>query len=142
MMLERLLGQRNGGRFKVRSTGRDAETDHDRITSISTAIESALRDAEAEQAGLSQRTADAVARAAVTAGNDSNEYISREQLDHEHQNLLGSEIASGERRLLELAAAIGHFKFLRTALATRFPRFDATTRLADRPLAAARNGDA
>jgi len=54
-------------------------------------------------------------------GNDSDEYLTRDPEDNHFQNLLGTEIAKGQRRLHELGMTIGHFKFLKTALITRFP---------------------
>jgi hypothetical protein len=56
-------------------------------------------------------------------GNDSDEYLTRDPQDNHYQSLLNTEIANGQRRLNDLEAAIGHFKFLKTALITRFPDF-------------------
>lgn len=110
--------------FKARSASRDKETDHARATSIFRSMEDALVGAKAEQAGLKSRIDDALARAAVTLGNDSDEYLTRDPEDNHYQNLLGTEIAQGQRRLNELEVTIGHIKFLKTALVTRFPDFD------------------
>jgi hypothetical protein len=107
--------------FRARSASRDAETDAKRITSIAGAIDAALRAAQAEHTGLSQRVTDVTARAAITVGNDSDEYLDREPANTELQNEFSTEIANGERRLRELEASIGHFKFLKAVLATRFP---------------------
>ena len=54
------LGDRD---FKVRSAGRDAETDQSRVGTILAAIESALHAAEQEQSGLNWRVDDVLARA-------------------------------------------------------------------------------
>ena len=110
--------------FKARSAGRDAETDHARVASVLRSIEDALEGAIAEQAGLKSRIDDALARAAVTLGNDSDEYLTRGTEDNDYQNLLGTEIAEGQRRLNELGMTIGHIQFLKTALVTRFPDFN------------------
>jgi len=75
----------------------------------------------AEHAGLTLRIDDVLARAAVTLGDDSDDYLTRDPKDSHHQNLLGTEIANGQRRLNELEATIGHFQFLKTTLITRFP---------------------
>jgi hypothetical protein len=64
-----------------------------------------------------------LARAAVTVGNGTDEYLEREPLDSHHQDLFGTEISNGQRRLNELATEITHFKFLKTAVLTRFPDF-------------------
>jgi hypothetical protein len=109
--------------FKARSAGRDTETDHARAASVFRSIEDALDGAKAEQAGLKSRIDDVLARAAVTLGNDSDEYLTRDPEDNHYQNLLSTEIANGQRRLNELGVTIGHFQFLKTALITRFPEF-------------------
>jgi hypothetical protein len=107
--------------FRARSADRDAETDRARVGSILEGIENALQAAEREQSGLSRRVEDVLARAAVTLGNGTDEYLEREPLDSHHQDLFGSEISNGQRRLKELATSITHFKFLKTAILSRFP---------------------
>ena len=62
-----------------------------------------------------------LARAAVTIGNDSDEYLTRDPQDSRHQDLMGREIANGQRRLTDLEVSIAHFEFLRTAVLSRFP---------------------
>jgi hypothetical protein len=117
------LGDRD---FRARSPERDAETDRSRVSSIIEAVEHALHAAEQEQSGLSQRVEDVLARAAVTLGNGTDEYLEREPLDSHHQNLFSSEISNGQCRLRELATSITHFKFLKTAIMSRFPDFKPT----------------
>lgn len=109
--------------FKARSADRDAETDRSRVASLMAAIESALGSAENEQAGLNRRVEDVLARAAVTLGNASDEYLEREPLDSHHQDLFSTEILNGQRRLKELSNEITHFKFLKAAMLSRFPDF-------------------
>jgi hypothetical protein len=120
-MFPLFLRARANNYFKARSASRDTETDHDRAASVFRSIENALDGAKAEQAGLKSRIDDVLARAAVTLGNDSDEYLTRDPEDNHYQSLLNTEIANGQRRLNELGVTIGHFKFLRTALITRFP---------------------
>src|SRR5271169_5006401 len=107
--------------FKARSADRDAETDRSRVGSIVAAIENALHAAEQERSGLNRRVEDVLARAAVTLGNGTDEYLEREALDSHHQDLFSAEISNGQRRLTELASAITHFKFLKAATLSRFP---------------------
>jgi hypothetical protein len=114
---------RGNSAFKARSAGRDTETDQGRAASTLRAIEEALEGAKAEQAGLKSRIDDVLARAAVTLGNDSDEYLTRDPEDSRYQDLLSTEIANGQRRLSELAVTVGHFQFLKTALLSRFPDF-------------------
>ncbi len=116
-----LRARREDQNFRARSADRDAETDRLRIGPILEAIEHALHEAEQEQSGLSRRVEDVLARAAVTLGNGTDEYLEREALDSHHQDLFSSEIANGQRRLNELATAITHFKFLKAATLSRFP---------------------
>ena len=107
--------------FRARSADRDAETDRSRVSSILKAVETALHAAEQEQSGLNRRVEDVLARAAVTLGNGTDEYLEREALDNHHQDLFSTEITNGQRRLKELASTITHFKFLKTAVMSRFP---------------------
>ncbi len=120
--------------FRARSADRDAETDRLRVGSILDAIQDALLAAEREQTGLNRRVEDVLARAAVTVGNGTDEYLEREPLDSHHQDLFGTEIANGQRRLNELATSITHFKFLKAALVSRFPDY--------RPIVAVKNSQA
>jgi hypothetical protein len=109
--------------FKVRSLRRDGDTDRQRVDIVMNAIEEALHAAESEQKGLNQRVEEVLARAAVTVGNASDEYLDREPLDGHHQNLFSEEISNGQKRLQTLADAISHFRFLRAAVLSRFPDY-------------------
>jgi hypothetical protein len=111
------------GNFRARSIDRDANTDRSRVSSILEAIENALDAAEQERLGLNRRVEDALARAAVTIGNGTDEYLERDALDSHHQDLFSTEISNGQRRLKELATEITHFKFLKAAALSRFSDF-------------------
>jgi hypothetical protein len=69
------------------------------------AIEDSLGRAKAEQAGLESRIED-VARAALTLGNDSDEYLTRDLKSVRYQSSLSTEIANGQLRLNELRVTI------------------------------------
>jgi hypothetical protein len=116
--LRSFVGERE---FRARSAERDAETDRERLDFVLASIESALNGAEAEQAGLTRRVDDVLARAAVTFGNGDDEYLTREKLDSDHLDLFETEISNGQRRLRDLTVSIAHFKFMKTALLSRFP---------------------
>ena len=107
--------------FKARSPDRDAATDRARVIAILDSIKEALSDATAEHTGLKTRIDDVLARAAVTVGNDTDEYLTRDAQDTQYQNLLGLEMANGQLRLNELEASIAHYRFLKAALLSRFP---------------------
>ncbi len=108
-------------RFDARSAGRDAETDALRLGAIYAAIEQALRAAVAEKDGLNRRIDDVLARVAVTLGNDSDEYLARDPVDSELQNMFGHQIADGQRRLGKLSKDIEGFKVLKNAFEREFP---------------------
>jgi len=116
-----LSSRREDKGFKARTVERDAETDRVRIDAVMVAIDAALRDAEREQVGLGRRVDDALARASVTFGNGTDEYLEREPIDSHHQDLFAADISNGQRRLKELASTIAHLRFVRTAMLTRFP---------------------
>ena len=122
-LFSRARGNLAGDNFQVRSPERDEETDRQRIATVVNAIETVLGAAENEQKGLNQRVADVLARAAVTVGNASDEYLDREPLDTQHQHLFSEEISNGQRRLESLANSISHFRFLRAAILSRFPDY-------------------
>jgi hypothetical protein len=113
--------RRPDGFFWARSAARDSDTDATRVASISKSIDAALVAAQAEHAGLEQRLADVIARAAVTIGANADEYVEREPEDEVLQSALSAEMANAERRLRELEDSMSHFKFLNAALAARFP---------------------
>ena len=110
-----------GAKFKIRSPERDSGTDRSRIESIISAIEAALTSAESERDGLKNRIEEVLARASVTVGNATDEYLDRELYRSHHQDLFDSEMTKGEKRTRELSAMIGHFKFVRAAMLSRFP---------------------
>jgi hypothetical protein len=74
-MLQLFLRARANNYFKARSAGRDIEADRARVGSILRSVEEALQAAEAEHAGLTLRISDVLAQAAVTIGNDHDEYL-------------------------------------------------------------------
>ena len=118
---QRLLGNHRGDQFRARSAVRDADTDRTRISAVFAALDGALRAAEDEHSGLGSRVSDVLARAAVTVGTGTDEYLDREEYRSHYQDLFDAEITNGERRLKELSTTIGHLKFLRAVLLSRFP---------------------
>jgi hypothetical protein len=107
--------------FRSRSPERDINADNEAVESIATAINLALEKAEAERAGLKMRIDDVISRAALVGGNDTDDYLTRTE---DRSNMLrnsDTEIRSGQERLRTIEQNLAHFKFLRTALQTRFP---------------------
>jgi len=107
--------------FNVRSIRRDVETDASRLEAIYAPIEQALRNTTAEREGLSRRIEDVLARAAVTQGNDTDEYLMRDSLDGQSQNMFNSQIAEGQRRLAKLSNDIEGFQQLKRVFESEFP---------------------
>ncbi len=125
-MLNLFSRGRARGEFQARSADRDANTDRARVAAVSAALDEALRAAEAEHAGLSRRIEEVSERAAIASGNEGDEYLTRDAADSETLTRFEREMANGENRLKDLTDAIGHFKFLKAALLSRFPQFKPT----------------
>jgi hypothetical protein len=129
-MFDLLLQARVNHLFKARSANRDAEADFSRTASVFLSIENALKIAEAEHSGLDTRMQDVLARGAISLGNATDEYLTREPADTIVQNRFDREIQIGQLRLEQLSLQIDAFKFLRAALMSRFPDFFKTEILA------------
>jgi hypothetical protein len=113
-----------GRLFRTRSANRDAETDYSRIEPVFRSIEDALRAAEAEHVGLSERVQNVLARASISLGNGTDEYLTRDPIDTGFQNAFDREIKTGQLRLEQLSYQIRNFRALNAALKTRFPDFE------------------
>jgi hypothetical protein len=122
-MLNLSLRARMNGHFRARSVNRDAKADYSRTESVYRTIEEALKNTEAEHFGLTARVQDVLARGAISLGNGTDEYLTREPADTIIQNQFDREIASGQHRLEQLSLQISAFKFLSVALMSRFPDF-------------------
>lgn len=107
--------------FKTRSPDRDRQTDAANVALVLKAINAALVASESERAGLARRVADVLSRAAVTVGNDVDEYIDRDDRDTGHLNRMDAEIQSGQSRLKQLDHNIAQFEALKLELALKFP---------------------
>ena len=109
--------------FKTRSADRDTETDYSRVEPIFRSIGQALKAAEAEHSGLDDRMQDVLARASISAGNGSDEYLDRNPADTHLLNLFDEEMARGQRRLELLSQQIKDLKALEATLRAGFPDF-------------------
>jgi hypothetical protein len=120
-MIRQLFRFRPDDGFRTRSRERDVNTDIEGLRSIASAIEKALNQAETERTGLKVRIDDVLSLAAIVAGNDIDDYLTRTEDRSTMLNDSDSEIKRGQERLKVLDQNIVHFKFLKTALQTRFP---------------------
>jgi chromosome segregation ATPase len=91
------------------------------IARVTRAIDLAIANAEAERDGLGQRLADVTSRAAIFAGNGSDDYLERESAVSDRLKELDSEVKNAQRRLDELARNVAQLGQLREDVRSRFP---------------------
>lgn len=122
--MKEILSQVFRGRavsFRTRSSNRDRQSDSASVVLVAKAINEALMAAESERAGLARRIEDVRSRAAVTVGNDVDEYVDRDERDTSYLNRMDAEIQSGQDRLKKLDYNIAQFEALKAELALKFP---------------------
>jgi predicted nucleic acid-binding Zn-ribbon protein len=88
--------------FKVRSAERDAQTDSERLGSISAAVEAAVASIQRERDALRARVDAARDQAAFATGTDYDEYLTRDAKDAAMIKEYEQQMASGEKRTQEL----------------------------------------
>lgn len=89
------------------------------IERVAKAIDHAIASFTAEREGLSQRLADVTSRAAIVAGNGSDDYLTREKAVSDRLSELDAEVKNAQRRIDRLAHNIVQFEFLRDELRSR-----------------------
>lgn len=97
------------------------ETDRTRVGRVADILDAELQGAERERNGLQRRLDDLLARAAISQGNDTDEYLTRDDALTEHLNLFDAQMRGAEGRLKQLDESIAHFRFLKDELSQRFP---------------------
>jgi predicted nucleic acid-binding Zn-ribbon protein len=93
--------------FKVRSAERDAQTDSERLGSISAAVEAAVASIQRERDALRARVDAARDQAAFATGTDYDEYLTRDAKDAATIKDYEQQMASGEKRTQELERQLG-----------------------------------
>ena len=93
--------------FKVRSAERDAQTDGERLGSISAAVEAAVASIQRERDALRARVDAARDQAAFATGTDYDEYLTRDAKDAARIKEYEQQMASGEKRIQELERQLG-----------------------------------
>jgi hypothetical protein len=106
--------------FRTRSAERDREQDLMTIERVAKAIDQAITGFETERKGLGQRLADVTSRAAILAGNGSDDYHEREKAESDRLSELDTEVKNAQHRLDRLAHNTSQFEFLRDELRSRF----------------------
>jgi hypothetical protein len=117
------------GPFRARSPERDKETDSMNVVRVTRTIEQAIASCEVERDGLGRRLADVTVRAAIVAGNGSDDYQERESAVSDRLKVLDGEVKNAQRRLDQLAYNIAQFEQLREDLRSRFPEFVAASEM-------------
>jgi hypothetical protein len=105
--------------FRTRSAERDREQDSANVARVMKAIEQAIASCIAERTGLDRRLADVTARAAIVAGNGSDDYHEREPAVSERLGVLDSEVKNAQRRIAQLSFSISQFEIVRDELVSR-----------------------
>jgi seryl-tRNA synthetase len=105
--------------FRTRSVERDQEQDLMHIARVVKAIDQAVADCKAERDGLSQRLTDVMSRAAIFAGNGSDDYHEREKAVSDRLSEFDSEVKNAQRRVDRLTFNISQFESVREDLQTR-----------------------
>lgn len=125
MLINLFRRSRSDGPFRTRAPARDQELDDQLVGQVASAIDEALQKIEAQRDGLKRRLDDVIARAAIVGGNDLDDYLTRDEARATLLAASDGEIARGQVRLKTLDEQLSHFKFLKAALQTRFPDFEA-----------------
>jgi hypothetical protein len=107
--------------FQVRSSQRDKQTDQERVSSVVRAIDAAVESAEKEKSALNIRVKNAQDLAALAAGNDSDEYLTREPKDTRRIAGYEQQLIAGHKRIQELNGHIGNLCAVREVCRIRFP---------------------
>jgi hypothetical protein len=116
-----LFWRRTESSFQNRSPERDRQLDRELSARIARALDEAVQATEAQKNGLRNRMDEVVSIAAIVGGNETDEYLTR---DEGRSNILlasDAEIKRGEARLKTLEQHLSHFEFLRAAFRSRFP---------------------
>jgi hypothetical protein len=121
MMIKRFFRAKSTGEFKARAAERDIFADAEAVQSILGPINLALERSEAERTGLKRRLDEVTSHAAIVAGNDLDDYLTRTADRSQMLDISDVEMQRSEARLKMIDQNISHFKFLKTAVYTRFP---------------------
>lgn len=118
------------GVFRTRSASRNEASDRAGVRQVADAIGDVLGRLESERRGLTRRVSDVLARAAITAGNGGDEYLTREASETAHLSEFENEIKRGQSRINELERNLGKLRTVQQVLEQEFPEYFRTGRLA------------
>ena len=106
--------------FKVRSAERDAQTDSERLGSISAVVDATIASIQRERDALRARVDAARDLAAFAAGTDYDEYLTREAKDESRIKEYEQQMAAGEMRTQELERQLGGLGAMREVFSRYF----------------------
>jgi hypothetical protein len=93
--------------FQVRSAERDAQTDRERLGSISSVVEAAVASVRRERDALRTRVDAARDLASFATGTDHDEYLTRDKKDEARIKEYERQMTAGEKRIQELEHQLG-----------------------------------
>jgi hypothetical protein len=123
-MIMQLFRRQLSGEFRTRSPDRDRQTDLATLGGVGKAIDDALAALQAESEGLSRRLNDARERASLAAGNDYDEYLTREPSKLTGLRRYEDEMRQATSRLQALDEDIANLRFVRATFHTRFSKLE------------------
>ena len=93
--------------FQVRSAERDAQTDRERLGSISSVVEAAVGSVRRERDALRTRVDAARDLASFATGTGNDEYLTRDKKDEARIKEYERQMTAGEKRIQELEHQLG-----------------------------------
>ena len=107
--------------FQVRSNQRDKQADSERIGSVIKVVDDAIAAAQREKDSLGRRVRNARDLAAIAMGNDSDEYLTRENKDTTRIKEYEQQFIAGQARLDQLEKQIEGLSAVQNLLHAKFP---------------------
>jgi hypothetical protein len=124
-MLKRIF-QTSSDIFRTRSPDRDRVTDERQVSSVTTAIDTAMQNLIYEHAGLKRRMDEVIAIASIVGGNEIEDLQTQSDPRAELLQKSDGDIRYGEERLRTLESHISHLRSVRDDLERRFPQITMT----------------
>jgi hypothetical protein len=123
-MLMHLFRRQTSEGFRTRSPDRDRLTDNATLGAVGKAIDDALARMQSELEGLTRRLNDAEERASITAGNEHDEYLTREPAKLSGLRKFEEQMRQASSRAKILQEDIAHLRFVRATFYSRFSKLN------------------
>ena len=112
--------QKSDPKFRFRSGSRDQKSDNARISSVRTAIQSSIKSAESELAGLSRRLEAAMAEAASAYETADDEYAARDAAQEKSIVAAEARLVAAQQRSTSLGQHIAKLRELEELVTVKF----------------------